>query len=361
MRYLCLFILYLPVCYYLHASGDKDTSKVYFLTGLKLHQGFVIIHSKEIRAIKNSYPNGIEFDLAWHSTSKKSWSSCHCYPRLGVSTTFWNFDNKEILGYGLTSLFYIEPVFGAWHIVSFSFRAGFGLSYCSKPYNELTNPDNMSYSTKIAFPMLLGAALNFRLRPQLSLNISSNYNHISNGGIKEPNKGINWPSISIGLDYYHRKPAFKVRKKVNWRETEIPETRFDITIFSAFKELEPKHFYPVPGVELKGSRQIARINALTIGAEWLYDNAARYDIEKAGEDIDCNKASIAIGHEFLLGKFIFSQQIGFYVYRPYKVGDDVYQRYGLIYRATNWFLLGINLKAHRHVANFIDLRIGFSF
>ena len=93
---------------------------------------------------------------------------------------------------------------------------------------------------------------------------------------------------------------------------------------------------------------MSRINALTAGLEWLHG-------------IDCQKASVAIGNEFLLGRFLFSQQIGVYFYKPYKKGDDIYQRYGLVFRATKWLSLGINLKAHRHVADFIDFRVGYSF
>ena len=141
----------------------------------------------------------------------------------------------------------------------------------------------------------------------------------------------------------------------------MPESRFDITTFSAFKQLEYKRYFPIPGIELKVSRQVSRINALTVGLEWLYDNAVRYYLDQSGEDISCQKASVAIGNEFLLGRFLFSQQIGVYFFRPYKKGDDIYQRYGLVFRVTEWLSLGINLKAHRHVADFIDFRVGYSF
>jgi hypothetical protein len=78
-------------------------------------------------------------------------------------------------------------------------------------------------------------------------------------------------------------------------------------------------------------------------------------------DIDGNKVSVALGNEFLLGKFLFSQQLGIYVYKPYKAGADLYQRYGLVYRITRWLSFGINLKAHGRKANFLDFRLGLSF
>ncbi|MCD4725656.1 MAG: acyloxyacyl hydrolase [Bacteroidales bacterium] len=361
MKLFSVIIVFFLSCNIMQASGDSSSFKSYKIVGLKIHKGFIIIHSKAIRQVKDSYPFGIELDLIWQYTSEKSWETCNCYPRLGVSLTFWNFDNKDILGNGITSLFFIEPVFGAQNNISFSFRAGLGLTYHNKPYDELSNPNNMSYSTYLFFPLQLGAALNIRLSPLWRLNLSANYNHISNGGIKEPNKGINYPTAAVGVNYFLREPEFKIRTKRNWKMTATPESRFDITIFSAFKQHEYKRYYPIPGIELKGSRQVSKINALTVGLEWLYDNAARYYLNQSGKDISCQKTSVALGNEFLLGRFLFSQQIGVYFFKPYKKGDYIYQRYGLVFRATEWFSLGINLKAHRHVADFLDFRLGYSF
>jgi hypothetical protein len=38
--------------------------------------------------------------------------------------------------------------------------------------------------------------------------MSAQYNHISNGGIKEPNKGLNYPTVAGGFHYYLEAPSF---------------------------------------------------------------------------------------------------------------------------------------------------------
>ena len=68
-----------------------------------------------------------------------------------------------------------------------------------------------------------------------------------------------------------------------------------------------------------------------------------------------------IGHDLLLGRFNFQIQLGAYVYSPFKRRDPVFQRYGLSFYATKSFFAGINLKAHRQVADFLDVRVGYSF
>ena len=345
----------------IHSQSTKDSLSGIKMLGLKLHKGSVLIHSRDLRSIEDSYPTGLELDLAWHKVSQKAWESCECYPKVGMSLTFWDFDNPEVLGQGFTGMFYVEPVFGARRKLSYSVRAAFGLSYQNNPYDSVSNPDNLSYSTRVAFPLQLGGSLHYRIAPEWLLNFSLMYNHISNGGIREPNKGINWPSIAFGAAYYLDEPVFKKYKQNHWRDNGPPMRRLDVNLFLAYEEPESKLFLFSPGLEIKWSKQFARINAFTLGGEILYDNGTRYVIETNGDEASPVKAGLAVGHEFLLGKFLFSQQFGVYVYKPYDIHSDVYQRYGLVYRINDRYSAGVNLKVHGHVSNFMDLRIGYSF
>ena len=95
--------------------------------------------------------------------------------------------------------------------------------------------------------------------------------------------------------------------------------------------------------------------------EYLEDNFQKYQFEKSDSLGEWRKVGVALGHEFLLGKLIFSQQLGYYLYNPDWDGDILYQRWGLVYYFTDYFAFGINLKAHRNVADFVDFRVTYSF
>ena len=128
----------------------------------------------------------------------------------------------------------------------------------------------------------------------------------------------------------------------------------------AYEEPRENLFLFSPGLEVKWSRQFARLNAYTFGGEIMYDNGTGYVLEQEDDNATPIKAGLAAGHEFLLGKFLFSQQFGAYLSNPNPEHPDVYQRYGLVFRINKRFSAGISLKAHGHVANFLDARMGIS-
>jgi len=343
-------------------AGTPDSATASLAVGIRAHYGFVIIHSRDIRAIGDSYPFGIEVDLAWHYNSKKSYNRCLCHPRLGINLTYWDFDNPEILGQGYTSLFYIEPYFGAHRNVSFSFRAATGLAWCNKPYDKVSNPDNLSYSTRLSFALALSGTLNVRIRKGVMLNLSAGYNHISNGGMNEPNKGINYPTLSFGADYYIRYADFYRHRSEDWKKSGMIRDHMFVYLFGSAKQLdEPGELdrYPVIGVHARYSHRVSRINAIAAGAEILSDGAHKEQISRSEENTDHHMAGLMVGNEFLVGKFLFNQMIGIYLYDPFKANTILFQRYGLDYKISNRFVTGINLKAHGHVADFIDFRLGF--
>jgi hypothetical protein len=69
-----------------------------------------------------------------------------------------------------------------------------------------------------------------------------------------------------------------------------------------------------------------------------------------------------IANHFLFGKFDFSQRMAVYLNKPENYQDAaVYQRYLLMYRATRHFSVGVSMKVHGHVAEHMDLRVGYRF
>lgn len=328
---------------------------------LGVHHGFILIHSRDLVPVRHSNPIGLEVEWGRHNLSARAWESCLCYPRSGLSLGLWDFEQPRILGQAVSVQLFVEPVFNAWRAWQFSLKGGFGFAAMNRPYHPTNNPLNQGYSTPVALSAQFGVLLNRTLAPGWELHASAIYRHISNGGVKEPNKGINWPTAGLGLRYYPHYPGIRRGVVDDWRDHGAPQRRWELAFYTAFQEPESKAWLFSPGLEAKYSHQVSRVGALTGGAEWVLHQGSWFRMRKEGVRASAHQVALLVGHEFLLGRFYFGQQLGVYVYRPFRVRDDVYQRYTLSYRYSPHLLLGGSLKVYRHVADLLDLRVAFVF
>ncbi|MBN1186008.1 MAG: acyloxyacyl hydrolase [Bacteroidales bacterium] len=357
-----VLILFIITCNAYSSAHDTIMRKTPFIIGIRQHYGFIIPHSQSIRSISHSNPWIIEADFDWLQLGENAWDYCFCYPRIGATLGYVNFNNPDIIGSGIYIVPHIEPFLSYTSKINISYRAGLGFAYLNNPYDSLDNPLNYFYSTHIGFVVLINIALNIHLNDQLNLRIAANYNHISNGGISLPNKGINFPTTNIGLDYTFNQQVIKARPKTK-KDLYPKDIRFNTSFIFTGKNAERSEtkMYPVIGISCDVSKVVARVSAIDIGAEWISDGALKERLRRDSINLDHNKIALMAGHELLIGKFTFSQQIGLYIYDPHKARNEVYQRYGLYYKITPHFYTGINLKSHLHVADFLDMRIGYTF
>lgn len=353
--FLIQYILFSGILFSQNTTGNPT-----FL-GLRGHSGFVWIHSKTLAAIGQPYPWGVELDIGKQYITQKAWNGCNCYPRAGISLAYWNFDTY-VLGHGLTAVAYLEPVYLTQHRFNISLRWAMGLSYQSSPFDSISNPLNQAYSTHFAFPLQVGAGFHYRLNQRLNLRLALNYNHISNGGIKLPNKGINYPTVSLGADLFLDSIDFQVRNKSIDKPRPEKRNRIYIGHFSALSQYDPKvpKQYYVAGFWTKYSRNLGKRSAISGGLEFINDLGRRNEVQRWGIGKDYRQLAAMLGHEFWLGRVVFSQELGIYLYDKLDFKDPVYQRYALIYHFHPRVFGGISLKAHRHIADFLDLRVGIT-
>jgi hypothetical protein len=331
--------------------------------GFQVFTGFIIPHTESVRSISNSNPWGVEANLAWHYSDEKARSYCNCFPRLGIAMMYINFDNPSILGNGFTLAPFVEPFLPIRSKWLFSIRFSAGGAYLTRVYHPVTNPENLFYSTNFSYLLSLSPAIVYQLSQNWNLRISADYNHISNGGNQQPNKGINFPTASIGMDYIFEPVDFTKRMVYNYEDVGYKHT-FRIIVSGTGKtpSYETNKRNVVFGLNSTYGRTISRLSILTAGVEFVNDGALKAELHHRNPSPpDHKRAALLAGHELMIGKFSFSQQLGFYFYSPAKPRDPVYQRWGLDYHISRKVFAGINLKAHRHVADFMDFRIGLKY
>ncbi len=344
------------------AIVPEAKQKSLFSMGLGVQHGFIFAHSEEVQNTKGANPTGIEAIFGWQRNDSAAFALCHCYPRQGVLLAYYDYD-VGLLGKSGTAAYFLEPTYRIGNRVLFSFKGAAGASYLSNPYDSINNPGNQSYSTRMSFYLLVGVGAWVQLSEQWWLNPTLNYQHISNGGSREPNKGINWPTAGIAVSYQPDfRPLYTGTRPTEKYWKHYP-TRYDVsllgTVRKGYNEAGDRKRYAVGGLAVQAGRQVGSVHMLTLGAEAYHDEELRDKLDR--EDIDASpvKAGLLVGHEFLLGRFQFSQGLGVYVFDQTPYYDRIFHRWGLQYRINSRFSAGVNLLAHRQIAEFVDFRLTY--
>jgi hypothetical protein len=326
----------------------------------RLHYGFIFAHSTVVQNTAGAHPRGIEVEITRQRVDTIAWDLCRCYPVKGWSFSYFDY-NTNILGQGITTAYFLEPAYRMDNKTQLRFRGSVGLSYLTNPYHPERNPTNQSYSMRVNGFLQLGIGAAYQVTPKMVFQLGAQYQHISNGGFKDPNKGINWPTASAGISWYRQRyhlPLYKRLREKGWKENKpYMEAGFLLGAKQGFQPGGETERTPLAGVLLQRTKQVSGSNALNAGIEIYYDNALKQRLQKDSINGSAYRAGILAGHDFLLGRFFFSQQLGVYIHNNNPYFNRLYHRWALRYRFREKWMLGFALNAHRQVADFIDVRL----
>ncbi|WP_025743601.1 acyloxyacyl hydrolase [Aquimarina pacifica] len=340
-------------------DGTSQVNPTFF--GVKSQYGFIIAHSPELKPISQTNPFGFQIEYSRLKISNEQWKTCNCYGRTGLSFAYFNYNNPNVLGSSYNLLYNVEPYLAHSRRLKFSLRGSIGATYLTKVFDQETNPQNVLFSTNLSFYLGLSLHFNYHINNRLALNVSGHYNHISNGGQKQPNKGMNFPTVSIGIDrtlnmtMLPRKPDSLrfYNRSLRWYVGAFGSLR------SSDREAEASN-HPLIGTIGGVLKPVSRINGVNTGLELWYD----YSDEKIAENRQIDDAAFSsallLGHHFTFGNFYFLQQFGVYVTRPKNIQSKaLYQRYSFWYSIgkNKRFTLGASLIAYGRVADHMDGRL----
>jgi hypothetical protein len=218
----------------------------------------------------------------------------------------------------------------------------------------------------------LGFGLTCPVSKHFALYARGNFFHNSNGGFNQPNGGINYINTSFGLQYFahsNHLPVYVKEKDSSWKKQPV---HIDVSAYYSPKggfqpDSAPDRRF-VAGGSVQFLKQVSPIDVVTAGAEVYYDDGLHAIKENYIKDNSSSTfAGILLGHQFLLNRFTFSQQLGIYIFKQTdyynRVYADlfhtVYHRWGINYQLRKHWFIGINLLAHNQIADFVDGRVTY--
>jgi len=335
-----------------------------FYCGLQAQYGFIIPHSKAIEPVSHTNPYGFEASINKLHSSLSGRKVFNAYWVSGIQAGYYNFQYPEVLGSAYTLTIFAEPVLLFSNRLLLTLRGGAGFSYQTKVYDQVNNPLNQFFCTRICFPLYVSARLKVKVSDYSFFTVSGNYNHISNGGIKQPNLGMNFPTASFGFEYYIEpyQVPLKVPKKVQNIYNRSPLYTFEL--LTAIRVLDETELYPEKktiayGFHARIAKPLGSIYSLSAGAEMIFDGYLKEMIKREESEIDYKRFAFTAGQDFKFGQVYFSQYLGFYLYSPYKAKNKIYQKYELAYRFKAGIMTGIFLKAHLQEADMMGVTVSW--
>lgn len=347
------------------STEDDQRIRAPFTLIASAHSGSIIAHSRKLIDVSGSRPYGVEVDADWLMNDERYTRRSGLVARRGFALHAIDFNNSAVLGRMISLTPYVEPMIRAQDRLHGSVRVGAGFAYLNKVYDAQSNPTNLFFSTRISFTAMVCAYLGYRIGPHWEVKGGFNFNHISNGGLKEPNKGMNFPTWSLGVA--HCFTPVSLARPVRDDAWKVEARHRDHALLSgSVKNLAATDGHPSERTTLFGalvarSWRTGRLTTLWAGTEWVYDGHARALLDRLQRPTSAWRGALVAGPGMLSGRVHFSFLFGGYVYHPARNTDVVYQRYQLLYHASDHITAGVSLKAHRHVADVFDLRIGWSW
>jgi len=353
------FLLLQPVTFVIADSIPHIAS------GFQVHYGFIIPHSESIRDVSHTKPYGFEISRSNIHTSFKDWQVFNSYWMSGIEACYFNYQNPEVIGSVIAILAFAEPVMNYGERYFITIRFGGGLSYHNKIYDQIENPLNMFFSTKISVPLYVAARVKYRVSERTLLTLSGNYNHISNGGYKQPNKGMNFPTLALGIEHFQKIPPVLSNNYSSYPEIRKQGISINIQALTTVRVINEEAGFPqktcfVYGLHTRIAKPLGSIYGLNAGAELIGDGYIRETLKRDSIDLDYKRFAITAGQDFRFGKVIFTQYFGFYLYSPNKARHNIYQKYELAYNISEHFYFGVYLKAHAQVAESMGFTLNYN-
>lgn len=354
--------LYLLIFFVL-TSLNANAQNPFNTYGIDLNHGFLWAHRKEIAALPQNPYQGFELRAGTRLT-QKDWHQVYRFPEIGLSYSFHNPGNPDILGYGHAFTGYGRFRIFETKRAALFYKLHFGLGYLTKKFNSDNNYYNIAIGSNFNVFGRFGIDYRYRVYSGFHLKIGLQLSHFSNTSYARPNLGINLLSSSIGVEYT---PDFTGKLTDRMKIDFKPYWEINAMLAASVKEITPpgEKKYLASTLSANLERRISAKHQLGLGYDLFFDASLANQMKKlnfATEGLsDYFRNGIHLSYGLKYNRVLFAFQVGRYLGEKFLPDSAVYNRLMLrIYGKGNLFYV-VSLKSHYGRADFSEFGIGYAF
>lgn len=378
-RFQILFVFFAII---LCRSQDQDSIKRNpLLFSASAEYGSILPTNVQLTYYDNLRYAGYSAQVLKQTTGKKDWEKLFNYPLYGIGVYAFDFlDNKK-----MGSPFAVYAIYSSkikeWNKLKWYYSANLGISFNSNPFDYDAAYYNTSVGSKTNMYISLGTGLYYEIGKHFDVGLNLKFNHLSNGAMKIPNKGLNAVAPQVSLVYYPERVnpvkdeiiASKIKKYNTWEVSVFGgkknvfyrgDNRDDIRLYDGFD-------YSVYGAEAFYMRQYSAKSAYGLGLGVTKDEQYNHTMyvqdsvlyQKKRFSNDHVLLSVIPTYRLMIDRLYINVGLGYYVTKKNRKYDNsaLFQRLSLQYQITDRFFASFGINAYDlHVANYLEWKLGYT-
>lgn len=170
-----------------------------YLNGNILQQGRPILTTKDENGHDFKAIQAASLEYGWQFWGGPEWHQACKYPRMGIGLQYLHIMNRNELGHPISIYGFYDGIYWGGNGLALTNRIGLGLAGGMKKYSPADLMPRDIFSTRFNAFIELGLGLAIRLNQYAYFEPGFRLTHFSNGNVREPQKGLNIVSYSLGL------------------------------------------------------------------------------------------------------------------------------------------------------------------
>jgi len=348
-----LSLFFPPLIFFFTATAQDNGFFDYSSIGVQYFAGTTI--GKTYGQIADSRPFIGEIFYQRQTNPNPAWNNTKSLPQWGFGFSATHSGSKNIGGV-LTLYPYMKLPLVTAGVFQSNIRLAFGLSWVEKPYDEVTNTENLLLSQKLSTHANISWQNEFRLSSRHFLNAALSYYHWSNAKTNLPNLGMNIPSLGIGYRYAFNGES---KKPTQRNDTVNKKLSYKLFLTAGIKQMQvpDSSHYMVTMLTGEVSKQISYSSTLALGMFVTHDASVKTDtLVKNLGDVENSQVAVYASYEYNFGRLSIPVQFGIFIYNS---NSGWLESVGVRYKLSRKLMAQLLLKAHGHKADLMHLGLGY--
>jgi hypothetical protein len=337
----------------------------------RIYYGWTLDHHIEITPYKKHYAAyEVSFQKATYGRTR--WEYMYNYPLIGISYWYSDLGNTKALGAAHAVFPYINFPLLSRSGFNIYFRLGVGLGYLTKKYDRYSNYENLAIGSHINGNVNLLFEARWRMGSRFVGAGGVSLVHFSNGGIKQPNYGLNMPGVNLALAYRisRENPYMKKKLLPELYKFEFDGKRFlnlDLDLAFGVKDMQSMfgsgNKYLVTAFWGNMLWPLGYKGRLGWGFDISYDGSDEKTLELQGttyeHKIQLVKTGVNAAYELAFSRMAIMLNLGWQLTGLDKRDGYIYEKLALRFGITKNLYTALTLKANYGKADFITLGVGY--